>query len=135
MWSRHAHQGVTRDRLGAHLKAQNPQAVESRQPGKRNVHRAGLWSNGSNEEWGIDGHEKLTHSMGISIVGITDKFSRMELMLVAMPNARVQEAVVAVYLRTVKKWGGEYLYPIQTWYYGCQLLILCMSAFQECHSL
>jgi hypothetical protein len=111
--------------IASHLREQNPEAVKSRQPGAKKVHSHGLWSIGPNEEWGVDGHEKLAQSMGISIWGVADKFTRLEMSLYAMPNARVQELPPALYLRTCKKWGGKLTFHftvnlIQLLIYSCR---------------
>jgi len=89
-------------------KTQNPQAVFARHPQTRKVHHHGLWSIGPNEEWCVDGHEKILRSMGIAVWGVIDKFSRMELGLWAMPNARIQEIPPFLFLRLVKEKGGPY---------------------------
>jgi hypothetical protein len=87
-------------------KAQNPEAVAARHPVTRKVHHHGIWSIGPNEEWCVDGHEKLLHIMGIGIWGVIDKYARVELGLWATPNARHQELPPALYLRVVKEQGG-----------------------------
>jgi len=47
--------------------------------------------------------------MGIAVWGVIDKFSRMELGLWAMPNARIQEIPPFLgVLRLVKEKGGPY---------------------------
>jgi hypothetical protein len=102
------------ENIANHLREQNPDAVKARQPGAKKAHSHGLWSIGPNEEWGVDGHEKLTQSMGISIWGVADKFTRMEMSLYATPNARVQELPPALYLRTCKKWGGTLILHFTT---------------------
>ncbi|GJJ16213.1 hypothetical protein Clacol_010509 [Clathrus columnatus] len=52
------------------------------------------FSAGPNEEWCMDGHEKLREAMGIDIWGVCDKYSRYELGLWAVPNARRSEVPV-----------------------------------------
>ncbi|KAJ3502730.1 hypothetical protein NMY22_g18492 [Coprinellus aureogranulatus] len=94
---------VSRDFVMQFAKAENPSAVQNRHPVTRKTHQHGLWSSGPNEEWCMDGHEKLLQSMGIGIYGIVDKFSRMELALVAAPNVRDSRVPVVTYLRTVKE--------------------------------
>jgi hypothetical protein len=42
------------------MREQNPAAAAARRPGVKKIHSHGLWSIGPNEEWGVDGHEKLT---------------------------------------------------------------------------
>ena len=97
------------DTIGRHRKEQDPSKVAARHPQTRKVHKHGLWSIGPNEEWCVDGHEKIANVMGISVWGIIDKFSRLELGLSAVPNARLSDLTPALYLREVKKRGGENL--------------------------
>ncbi|PPR05257.1 hypothetical protein CVT24_008283 [Panaeolus cyanescens] len=79
---------VTRDFTMKFMQAENPSLTAGRHPQTRKTHKHTLWSSGPNEEWCLDGHEKILLSMGIAVYGIIDKFSRMELDLVAVPNAR-----------------------------------------------
>ncbi|KAJ2912735.1 hypothetical protein MD484_g7671, partial [Candolleomyces efflorescens] len=97
---------VSRDFTMNFLKADNPGAVARRHPSTRKKHKHGIYSSGPNEEWCLDGHEKILLSMGIAVYGIVDKFSRMELALYAVPDARNSNVPVSVYLRTVKQQGG-----------------------------
>ncbi|KAF5315640.1 hypothetical protein D9611_004975 [Ephemerocybe angulata] len=97
---------ASRDFTIQFAKAENPVQAANRHPGTRKVHKHGIWSSGPNEEWCVDGHEKIALSMGISVYGIVDKYSRMELALFAVPNARHSRVPVLVYLRTVQKLGG-----------------------------
>ncbi|KAF6744508.1 hypothetical protein DFP72DRAFT_1094765 [Ephemerocybe angulata] len=97
---------ASRDFTIQFAKAENPVQAANRHPGTRKVHKHGIWSSGPNEEWCVDGHEKIALSMGISVYGIVDKYSRMELALFAVPNARHSRVPVLVYLRTVQKMGG-----------------------------
>ncbi len=94
------------DKIASLRKEQNPDAVAARHPVTRKVHHHGIWSIGPNEEWCVDGHEKLLPTMGIAVWGIIDKYARVELGLWAMPNARVQELPPALYLRVVRNQGG-----------------------------
>ncbi len=94
------------DEIASLRKEQNPDAVAARHPVTRKVHHHGIWSIGPNEEWCVDGHEKLLPTMGIAVWGIIDKYARVELGLWAMPNARVQELPPALYLRVVRNQGG-----------------------------
>ena len=87
-------------------KADNAALVASRHPAQRKTHQHGIYSAGPNEEWCLDGHEKILQSMGIGVYGIIDKFSRMELSLRAAPNVRDTRLPVSVYLRTVKERKG-----------------------------
>ncbi|KAF7307411.1 hypothetical protein MIND_00535500 [Mycena indigotica] len=89
----------------------NAEAVSKRHPGTRKVHKSGLFSSGPNEEWCIDGHEKIFEAMGIGIYGIIDKYSRKELLLLAMRSIRRANIPPAVYLQLVLELGGI---PVQT---------------------
>jgi len=90
-------------------RAQNPEATAARHPVTKKVHSRGLHSSGPNEEWCLDGHEKILNSMGIAVYGINDKFSRMELLLWAVPNARLSDVPPMAYLSLVKALGGNLL--------------------------
>ncbi|KAJ7163849.1 hypothetical protein C8R43DRAFT_879192 [Mycena crocata] len=89
----------------------NRDASDMRKPGAKKVHTRGLWSAGPNEEWCVDGHEKILPSMGIAIWGIVDKYSRDEIDLWALPDSRVAEVPHALYLITVREKKGM---PLQT---------------------
>ena len=87
-------------------KAENPSAVAARHPSTRKVHHHGLYSSGPNEEWCLDGHEKILRSMGIAVWGVIDKCCRLELGLWAVPNARLADVPPVLYLRVVQNAGG-----------------------------
>jgi len=72
------------------------------------VHAKGLWSAGPNEEWGGDGHMKLYDEMGLSIWGLVNKASGLELGLYAVSGSLNADITVALYLLTVKKYRGNY---------------------------
>ncbi|KAJ3523600.1 hypothetical protein NMY22_g11368 [Coprinellus aureogranulatus] len=97
---------VTRDFITDFLRKENPEAAAGRHPVTRKVHPHGLSSAGPNEEWGIDGHEKLLALMGIGVYGGTDKYSRLELGLWACPNPRDGDLPPALWLRMCKSAGG-----------------------------
>ncbi|KAJ7182577.1 hypothetical protein C8R43DRAFT_868246 [Mycena crocata] len=86
-------------------------ATDMRKPGAKKVHTRGLWSAGPNEEWCVDGHEKILLCMGISIWGIIDKYARTELRLWAIPDSRTPDVPPALYLILVRAKKGM---PIQT---------------------
>lgn len=77
-----------------------------RHPAARHLHNSMIWSLGPNEEWCLDGHEKILRAMGIAIWGVNDKYSRHELGLWAVPNARVAGVPPVLYLQLVRKYGG-----------------------------
>lgn len=89
------------------LQHENPDAAAARHPVTRKVHSHGISSAGPNEEWGIDGHEKILALMGIGVYGGADKFSRLDLGLWVCPNPRDGNLPPALWLRMVKKAGGE----------------------------
>ncbi|KAF8998666.1 hypothetical protein BDQ17DRAFT_1247363, partial [Cyathus striatus] len=97
---------IPRHEVLALRRVQNPEASEARHPRTRKVHHHGIWSIGPNEEWCVDGHEKLINCMCIAVWGVIDKYSHMELSLYAMPNSRVQQLPPALFLRLVKDKGG-----------------------------
>lgn len=87
-------------------KTADEDAAKARHPNTRKVHHHGLWSSGPNEEWCVDGHEKILPSMGIGVWGIIDKYARLELGLWAVPNPRHIDLPPALYLRLVRKKKG-----------------------------
>ncbi|KAJ3495134.1 hypothetical protein NLJ89_g10675 [Agrocybe chaxingu] len=97
---------IPRDAVLNIRRADNPDGVAARHPRTRKIHHHGLHSSGPNEEWCVDGHEKILNSMGIAVWGVVDKFSRLELGLWAVPNARLADVPPALYLRLVHKLGG-----------------------------
>jgi len=56
----------------------------------------------------MDGHKKILRSMDIAVWGVIDKFSCMELGLWAMPNARIQEILLFLFLHLVKEKDSPY---------------------------
>ncbi|KAF8531117.1 hypothetical protein JB92DRAFT_2693102 [Gautieria morchelliformis] len=53
----------------------DPNEAAMRFMGNKTISHKGLVSPGPNEEWCIDGHEKLKEQMGIEVWGICDKYS------------------------------------------------------------
>lgn len=91
-------------------RARDPAEARRRRSGHKKIIRKALFSAGPNEEWCMDGHEKLRGAMGIDVWGICDKFSRYELGLWAVPNARLSKVPVALFLRLVKELKGKYFH-------------------------
>lgn len=85
----------------------DPLASAARNPKTRKKHKKELWTSGPNEQWCVDGHEKILPIMGIAVWGVIDKCSRHELGLWAVPSARYADVALALYLRVVKRCGGE----------------------------
>lgn len=103
-WSK---ESSTSDFIQVFRKADNPAGAASRHPITRKIHYRGITCSGLSEEWCVDGHEKIALQMGILVWGIIDKFSRMELGLWAVPNAQDRNVPAALFLYTIKKFGGE----------------------------
>ena len=89
------------------MKTLDPVGVESRRLGAKTIHRHGLHSIGPNEEWSVDGHDKLVNSMGIGVWGIVDKYSRYIVGHLAVPNNRKADTALACFLLLVQKTGGK----------------------------
>ncbi|KAJ7082929.1 hypothetical protein B0H15DRAFT_803055 [Mycena belliarum] len=86
-------------------------ASNMRKPGAKKVHTRGLWSAGPNEEWCVDGHEKILQCMGVGVWGIIDKWGRGERNLWALPSVRTPDIPPALFLREIRARGGM---PLQT---------------------
>ncbi|KAG8820853.1 hypothetical protein FRB91_006307 [Serendipita sp. 411] len=97
---------LPRDFINEFLKVLEPQQVINRHPRARAVHRHGLHSIGPNEEWSVDGHDKLVTTMGIGIWGAVDKFSRLVVSHFAVPNNRLADTALACYILLIQKAGG-----------------------------
>jgi hypothetical protein len=76
-----------------------------RTPNSKQIQRTALTSEGPNEVWCCDGHDKLCR-YGFAIWGIRDKYSRKWLGLWVMPNNRIGSAVAYLWLKLVRKIGG-----------------------------
>jgi len=83
----------------------DPESLAQRRPGAAKIHRTQLFSAGPNEQWSIDGHDKLS-AYGFGIYGIRDVYSGRFLALKAMPSNRTLVNAVWVYMDTVCKLGG-----------------------------
>lgn len=97
---------MTRSQIHEAMKKWNPSGLASRRPGTRKIVRSPIVSIGPNEQWSIDGHDKLA-KFGIGIYGIRDVYSGRMLALRAMPCNRRKEDVHLVYLETVEEAGGK----------------------------
>jgi hypothetical protein len=106
--------GESSDFITTFRRNYDKESSDARHPVTRKPHTRGLWSAGPNEEWCVDGHEKILLSMGIAVYGINDKYSRLEICLQAMPSARVPEVPLVLYLRTVRERGGLSKYLFKT---------------------
>jgi hypothetical protein len=97
---------IARDWIHAFLKTLDPIAVENRRLSAHVIHGHGLHSIGPNEEWSLDGHDKLCRNMGIAIWGIVDKYSRLIIGHYAVPNNHLADTALACFLLLVEKSGG-----------------------------
>ncbi|EIW72800.1 hypothetical protein TREMEDRAFT_25213, partial [Tremella mesenterica DSM 1558] len=100
---------IPRDKIYHAMKEYNPNGIASRLPRSRKMVRSPIISIGPNEQWSIDGHDKLA-SFGIGIYGIRDVYSGRLLSLQAMPSNRRSDDVHCIYINTVVKVGG---FPLQ----------------------
>ena len=90
------------------MKNIDPEGVEKRKLGQsKNLHRFPIVSLGPDEQWSMDGHDKLS-KQGFGIYGIRDVFSGKILALEAFPSNRLANNVHWLYLRTVLQAGGQY---------------------------
>jgi hypothetical protein len=85
----------------------DPEGVAARHPKSRQIRRVPLLSEGPNEVWCCDGHDKLC-KFGFAIWGVRDKFSRKWLGLWVLPNNRIGDVVAYLWLSLVQKVGGIY---------------------------
>ncbi|EIW72667.1 hypothetical protein TREMEDRAFT_58836 [Tremella mesenterica DSM 1558] len=100
---------IPRDLVYKAMKEYAPEGLQSRRPGHKKVPRFPIISVGPNEQWSIDGHDKLS-SYGIGIYGIRDVYSGRLLALQAMPSNRRSEDVHCIFVNTVLKAAG---FPLQ----------------------
>ena len=87
------------------MRTEDPGGFDHRQPGKRHIERTPLVSLGPNHEWSADGHDKLA-GIGFPIWGVRDKFSGKWLKLWVIPDNRLKDATVILFLKLVLELGG-----------------------------
>ena len=83
-----------------------PEAVASRNPTAHQISCTALTSEGPNEVWCCDGHNKLM-KYGFAIWGVRNKFSRKWLGLWVVPNNRFGIVVAYLWLTLVLNIGGK----------------------------
>ncbi|KAJ7777976.1 hypothetical protein DFH07DRAFT_766191 [Mycena maculata] len=76
---------------------------------KKKTNRTPLTAVGPDEEWSMDGHDKL-NAAGFGVYGIRDKWAKKRLHYRVVPSNRYTAVVGVVFLECVKKCGGI---PIQ----------------------
>ena len=94
------------DTIAEILRQLDPEVVASRHPKARRIARVPLTSQGPNEVWCCDGHDKL-NKYGFAIWGVRDKFSRKWLGLWVIPNNRFGVVVAYLWLTLVRDIGGK----------------------------
>lgn len=80
----------------------NPNAAAMRGLTTRKVHRRGLISAGSNEEWGGDAHLKLWEDLRLALYCFLDKCSR-RILHHAVVGRLTADIPLIVYLETLQK--------------------------------
>src|ERR1700744_1230561 len=91
----------------------DPDAVIARNPMAHKLYRVPLTSEGPNDVWCCDGHDKLV-KYGFAIWGMRDKFSRKWLGLWVVPNNRIGLVVTYLWLTVVRDLGGASIFLIIT---------------------
>ncbi|KZS95046.1 hypothetical protein SISNIDRAFT_452364 [Sistotremastrum niveocremeum HHB9708] len=87
------------------MKAHAPEAFQERHPASKELHRTILSSLGPDDEWSLDGHDKLNEA-GFGIYGIRDKWSGKWLSARVVPSNRYAAVVGVIFLELVKEVGG-----------------------------
>jgi hypothetical protein len=98
---------VYRRTIGQIQKLLDNEAVVARSPNFRQIKRVPLTSQGPNEVWCCDGHDKLM-KYGFAIWGVRDKFSRRWMGLWVLPNNRIGIVVAYLWLTLVRDLEGRY---------------------------
>jgi hypothetical protein len=84
----------------------DPAAVIARHPTAQKIKRAEITSEGPNEVWRCDGHDKLK-KYGFVIWGMRDKYSGKWLGLWVVPSDRFGIIAAYLWLSAVQKLRGE----------------------------
>ncbi|KAJ3897859.1 hypothetical protein F5879DRAFT_1026797 [Lentinula edodes] len=100
------HQGIhiSRDKVTQVMQDHAPEGFQQRAPGTKVIHQTQLHSNGPDDNWSMDGHDKLAKA-GFEIYGIRDKFSGKFLYYVVLPSNRYAAVIGVVLLKCIKKYG------------------------------
>lgn len=97
------------------LSANHPAIVTARMPGEPQP-RTPLRALGPDHQHHSDGWEKLgalalrMGGVGIPVYGTKDQYSSKYVQAVVVPNDRLQDVIVHVYLDRVKALGGQHCY-------------------------
>ncbi|KZS89724.1 hypothetical protein SISNIDRAFT_416609, partial [Sistotremastrum niveocremeum HHB9708] len=100
---------IERHIVHATMKAHAPEGFISRDPRSKEIGREPLYAIGPDDEWSLDGHDKLA-SEGFAIYGIRDKWSGRWLSAMVVPSNRYAAVIGVIFLKLVKERGGI---PIQ----------------------
>lgn len=87
----------------------DPEGFNIREPAAKKIKRGVLTALGPHHEWSGDGHDKLAE-IGFPIWGMRDKWGLQWLGLWVVPNNRLKQMIALLYLRLIKKHGGEGYY-------------------------
>ncbi|KAJ7156369.1 hypothetical protein C8R46DRAFT_1226589 [Mycena filopes] len=99
---------ISRDYISAIMHDFEAEGFEKRQPhAKKALERTPLTSVGPDEEWSVDGHDKLDVA-GFGIYGIRDKWGKRYHHYRVVPSNWYAAVVGVLYLECVKKRGGEF---------------------------
>lgn len=94
------------------------EGFQQRAPGRKVIHRTALVSPGPNDEWSMDGHDKLA-KLGFEIYGIRDKFSGKFLWYRVVPSNRYAAVVGVILLECIQKYKSK---AYDYWFSRCSLL-------------
>ena len=89
-----------RDKVAQVMQDHQPEGFAQRAPGRKIIHRTPLHSLGPDEEWSMDGHDKLAKA-GFGIYGIRDKFSGKYLYYRVLPSNRYAAVIGMVFLECI----------------------------------
>lgn len=90
------------------MKIYDEENLAKRQPGAKTIKRRPIISVGPNEQWSLDGHDKMKNvGPGMGVYGIRDVYSGRFLSLVLLPSNRKSKNIHWVYLEAVYQCKGE----------------------------
>jgi len=84
-----------------------PEGFAKRDPGNKQIKQVPLCTVGPNEEWSVDGHDKLMQA-GFRCYGIRDKWSGKYLQYHIVPSNRHAAVIGVLYLQCVRQYGGKF---------------------------
>lgn len=84
---------------------------DKRMPTSKKIFRSPLTGIGPDEEWSMDGHDKL-RAAGFDIYGIRDKWSGKWHHYRVIPSNRYASVIGVIQLECIKKVGGESFFSL-----------------------